>query len=618
MASAAEPRGTPAAARQAWRRLMLTADAIGPAGLPPAQRAELERQMLLQLVRGMREWLVAVAVVLPLLVAWLLLPELGAVRAVGPALVVVLLSLERLLLLRRIRRQWPGPPDSTRRWARALTLRMLLVILVVVLWGHFVLQAGNEPLTSLTFGVFAFLSASAVSQYCSWPPAMWVTITPLLLGMAAQLAMMNATERLLEAGFACALWLVLALVGLRFGRLMHDNRLNALRNRELRQQLHERGQQLHQANTARARFLAAASHDLRQPLQAMWLYLDVMQPRRQDADAFARLHGCASALDHLLENLLQLSQLDTGRVVPKRRAFALQPVLDKVTGLFEAMARERGLQLRVRATDAWTHSDPVLLERVLSNLLSNAIRYTDRGGVLLAVRPWSGGHWLCVYDTGVGIPARMHATVFDEFVQLDNPERDSYRGHGLGLATVQRISRLLGHPLQLRSRSARGSCFALELPRVPPQPPDPGAEEAPALKPADRLEGQVLVVEDDENVRIGMAQLLGSWGLRVVAAADGGQAVAAMCGTAFDAVLCDWRLPGGMDGMAVLRHARTALPGLRVGALLTGENIRDLPGAEFDFPVLRKPVLPLHLRALLGPHLQPEPLPPTQHTHGSP
>ncbi|MFA7437540.1 hybrid sensor histidine kinase/response regulator [Castellaniella sp.] len=580
---------------------MLTPSAMGPVNLKPSHRCALERQMLDVLLHSMRELLLTVSLVLPALVAWLLLPYVGPVQAVGPAVLILLLSLERLMLLRRVRREWDGTIESTRRWARALAVRVLLAIGVVVLWIHFALQAGDGELISRVLALIAVLAAGAAAQYCCWPPVMWATNTPLLLGLAIQLAALGTTERLIEAGFACILWMVLTMVGLRFGRTLHQNVLNELRNRDLMRDLHEKSVQAEAANAARARFLAAASHDLRQPLQALNLYLSLLQPREQDATTLARLHQCTAALDQLLESLLDLSRMDSGRLVPEPRPFALQPLLEHVASLFEAMAHEKGLQLRVHATSAWSRSDPVLLERALSNLLSNAIRYTERGGVLLGARRRAGGLRLCVYDTGIGIHAEAQASIFEEFVQLDNPQRDPARGYGLGLATVQRTAQILAHPLQMRSVPGRGSCFMLDIPIALPQPARcASVQTQPA---AGQLQGRVLVVEDNLVVREALVQLLRGWSLQVHAVPDGEQACAAMTEAAFDAVLSDWRLPGGMDGIAVLRHAQAVLPELRLGLLLTGEDTQRLQDLHLEFPVLRKPVRPLRLRALLGPAL---------------
>lgn len=581
----------------AWRRLMLDADGMSPAGLPKTQREQLERQMLELLVRGIRQVLLTSSVIGPAMVALLTLPHIGAWRSVVPALLLFFLGVERLIAIRRFRHASDAGGLDARRWARGFIVRTGLSVAVIVVWIHFVVQSGNSVLMSQVLALVTILATGATWQYCSWPPAAWTAITPLLLGIAALFALTGETGHMVEAAFAFILWFVLGLASLRFARTLQENTLQRLRNDELVHELQQKSVQAEAANVARNRFFAAASHDLRQPLQAMGLYLSVLEAGKRDPVALTRLNQCVRALDELLGSLLDLSRLESGQLVPELRPFALQPLFGHLATLYAAVAQGKGLQFRVRPTTAWVRSDPVLLERALSNLLSNAFRYTQAGGVLLAARTTDGDVRVCVFDTGVGIPAGAHDAVFDEFVQLGNAERDPDRGHGLGLATVRRIAQLMGSSLNLRSQPGRGSCFAIGVPRAQPQ--------ADALLPepvqaASQLQGHVLVVEDNTMVRNAVERLLSRWGMAVVAVPDGAQAMHLMQRTPFDVVLCDWRLPGGTDGVTVLRHAQRVLPGLRLGLLLTGEDTRELQGLDLEFPLLRKPVRPLRLRTLLG------------------
>lgn len=314
------------------------------------------------------------------------------------------------------------------------------------------------------------------------------------------------------------------------------------------------------------------------------------------------MYLCHWSLDGLLEVVMDLSRLESGQITPHPRAFALQPLLSRLAWMYEGSARQKGLQLRVHPTAAWALSDATLLERVLSNLIANAIRYTTRGGVLLAVRRCKAGVRVCVIDTGIGIPESAHQSIFEEFVQLNNPERDPTRGSGLGLSTVRRVTALLGHPLWLRSTVGRGTAFTIELPSAKPELEAPHPL-APSSAPA-RLAGTVLLVEDNAAVRDALLQLLTKWGLSAIAVRTGEEASAAMASAGFDVVLSDWRLPGEQDGLAVLREARAKLPQLRLGLLITGEDMQMLPNAGKEFLVLRKPLRPLRLRALLQAHLR--------------
>lgn len=590
-------------------RLMLDADGMAAPGVDADKRLRIERQMLDLLAGGVRQALLTSIVIGPLLTTWLTLPHIGALRAVAPLLVLLALGAERALLLRRMARERALADDTPRRWARALGGRLVLGSLVVLVWFHFAIDSGNRILISEMVALLTILAAGGAALFSSWPPVMWAVVSSLLLGMAAQLALMGDPERWVEAVFCLVLWLVLVSASLRSARTLHGEALALLRNEDLVRELQDKHARAEAANAAKSRFFAAANHDLRQPLHAMGLYLGLLQPREDDAregDALARAHQCLGALDGMLSALLDVSRLDSGQQVPAPRAFALQPLFERLAGLHEAQARHKRLQLRVRPTRAWVHTDAVLLERALTNLLANALRYTHHGGVLLAAHRRGGQVRVRVVDTGVGIPASAQEAVFEEFVQLDNPERNPALGHGLGLPTVRRIAGLLGLSLHLRSRPGRGSIFTLAVPAA-----EPGAapEQPPALAPPAPpapLHGRALVVEDNALARDALVRQLQAWGLQVHAASDGESARAALAEHSFDTVLSDWRLPGAMDGAAVLREARSRLPGLRLALLITGEDAPLLAPLAPEFTVLRKPLRPLRLRTLLERHLRVE------------
>lgn len=600
-----------------WRRLMLTADGMVPPGVDADKRIQIERQMLTLLAGGMRQVLLTSIVIGPLLVAWLTQPHIGTARALAPLLLLLAMGAERVFLLRRMARERAVSDDTPRRWARAIGWRLTLGALVVVVWFHFAVASGDHTLISQMVALLTILAAGGAALFTTWPPVMWSITSVLLLGMAVQLALLGDAERGVEAVFCVVLWIVLVSANLRSARILHNDALTRLRNEDLVRELHEKHAQAEAANAAKTRFFAAASHDLRQPLQAMGLYLSVLQPRagerKDDADTLAHMRQCMTALDQILESLLDLSRIDSGQLTPARRAFPLQPLLDQLAGMYRAVARQKGLQLRVRRTSAWVNTDPVLLERALSNLLANALRYTSQGGVLLAARRRGEGWRVCVVDTGVGIPEDARESIYEEFVQLGNPERDPERGYGLGLATVRRIAALLQHPVHLRSRVGRGSGFMLDVPAA-----EPGqARVAEGLPdPSMQLQGRVLVVEDNALVRDALVRQLGGWGLDVQAVNTGEAAQAAIAAAAFDAVLSDWRLPGTVDGIAVLRQARQSQPQLKLALLITGEDSALLSQLKTEFPVLRKPLRPLRLRTLLMRHLVPVRTPPFEGRSG--
>jgi signal transduction histidine kinase len=358
------------------------------------------------------------------------------------------------------------------------------------------------------------------------------------------------------------------------------------------------------ARDALARFLAAASHDLRQPVHALGLLAAQAQAEmhgRRAGQTAAQLQAMAQALDGLVETLLDVSRLDSGAVVPQPAPLPLQALFDQLAPEFAVLAQARGLQWRLRPTALWVCSDAKQLERMLRNLLSNALNHSVQGGVLLAARQRGGEVRLSVWDTGPGIAPEQHERIFQEFVQLDNPGRDRKRGHGLGLAIVARLSRLLQHPVSLRSQPGRGSCFSITLPLAAPQslevsPPLPGANEP--------LQGRrVALVEDDEAVRQATADLLRTWGCEVwdADAADPLLARLQREGVKPERLVSDWRLVQG-DGLQALAALRAWCGASTPALLISGEN---LPlGAEAlaaqGITAARKPLPAAALRAWLS------------------
>lgn len=296
-----------------------------------------------------------------------------------------------------------------------------------------------------------------------------------------------------------------------------------------------------QANLAKSKFLAAASHDLRQPLHAFGLLLTSLANRVKEPEAqhiLQRLESALESTQSMFNALLDVSRLDAGVLVAEPKNFALEPLFAQIESEFGPIARDKGLQLRVRHPVFWVYSDPMLLDRILRNLVSNAIRYTARGGVMLAARPRGDRAEIQVWDTGLGIPREHQQEIFDEFHRLGKPTGDSRVGLGLGLSIVKRLSGMLQHPLRLRSESGRGSMFSVEVPlakrsrltTAPAPAPAPAASKAkpPAAAAANapevvRIAGPrwlVALLDDDPLALDGLQQILSGWSCQVVAASD--------------------------------------------------------------------------------------------------
>jgi CheY-like chemotaxis protein len=306
----------------------------------------------------------------------------------------------------------------------------------------------------------------------------------------------------------------------------------------------------------------------------------------------------------LFNELLDMSRLDSGTITPKPSHFSIRQLFEKLRLDFEAEAAMKGLSLRFRANGRFLYSDPVLIERILRNLVSNAIRYTASGGILVACRNRGGRPWLEVWDTGCGIPEDQRERIFEEFVQLENPERDRRKGLGLGLSIVRRLCNLLGHELGLQSRVGKGSVFRFQ---VPPgrEVARPTRREPDAAGRADLLAGRsVLVIEDDAEVQAGMRSLLGGWGMEVSAyrSASDAQAACTAMTKAPDLIIADYRLPGTSNGLDAIESIRRTFRSEVPAILMTGSADPQLVSIaeERGFHYLLKPVMPAKLRTLVS------------------
>ena len=355
-------------------------------------------------------------------------------------------------------------------------------------------------------------------------------------------------------------------------------------------ELAERRDQAERANAAKTRFLASASHDLRQPMHAIGLMVGMLRERHADPASRRmadRTHEAVQAMERMFSGLLDVSKLDAGAVTAQPRRFAAQELLQRLQDSYAPLAADKALRFRVRSSPLWLETDPLLLERIVGNFVTNALRYTRRGGVLVACRRRGAGAQVVVVDTGVGIPEGHREIIFEEFVRLGHAAGDE-RGLGLGLSIVQRTAALLGLAVTVRSRVGHGSVFAIEVPCT-------AAQSLPQLNgtaASHRLEGAfVLVVDNDGDNRDATAEALRRAGCLVLAAPSAEAALdeVAQHLRPLDLIVTDLRLGAGMDGASLIRllgeQAGAAIPALLVTAEVQVPD--ELAG---QVPVLRKPV----------------------------
>ena len=363
------------------------------------------------------------------------------------------------------------------------------------------------------------------------------------------------------------------------------------------------------ANADKSRFLAAASHDLRQPVHAIGLFADTLVEQVEAGEArdmVTRIQQSMRAMNGMLSELLDISNLNAGTTRASVTAVPITSVLLHIDNEFGSTARDRGLDLRLSAPDAWVESDPALLKRILQNLVANALAYTERGGVLVTARVRGGALLMDVWDTGVGIDAEHLPRIFDEFYQIGNVSRDRRKGMGLGLAIVRRLVDLLGHPLEVTSRVGRGTRFRLQLPIAPAAESFASVAPMPLMNLTDKL---ALVVDDEPDVRDGMAAALAARGCNVIVAGSAAEAIATLTQTSSrpDFAVMDYRLEM-QTGLAALADIRAHLGWHLPALIVTGDTLAsDLTRfAEAGEAWLIKPVSAdaLHraVTDLIGPH----------------
>jgi signal transduction histidine kinase/CheY-like chemotaxis protein len=505
------------------------------------------------------------------------------------------------LLLRRAWYRSQTPGDRRRWWPSAFVAISLFEGLG---WGwaplHLV-KSGHYDGVLLVLTVTLSATAASISAFSAYLPAFAAFFLSATVPYA--IASFGASTSLERASFPLMVLYIIGIggLGIMANRSFRELVRLRLQTSALAEALQAQKEVAERANLAKSSFLAAASHDLRQPVHALGLFVGALRNLALPRDArrlVEQIEMSAGAMDTLFSALLDISRLDAGVVEVRPKTFPLQPLIERLCREHAAEADEKGIVLIWRPTRAQVRSDPVLVERILRNLISNAVRYTQKGGVLVGCRGRETVR-VEVWDTGPGIPTELHEQVFQEYFQLANPERDRTKGLGLGLAIVRRLVALLQSDLLLRSRSQHGSCFSITLPRVDaPEGAVESADEAPVGGALSR--GHVLVVDDEVAICEAMSALLSGWGYRVTVAHSGAEALAAS-DDAFDMIICDYRLREGETGIGVIARVRerggAAIPAM----LITGDTAPDrLAEAQASgLVLLHKPVSNGKLRAAM-------------------
>jgi signal transduction histidine kinase len=465
--------------------------------------------------------------------------------------------------------------------------------------------------TALLTGVFlaaAGMSAPLLSASRAAVDILLLSsLGPLLLLFAIRAALVSrAASDFVLAGVTGIFLLVLERLtvaqGDRYALLLAAR----FRNEELAHQLRSQGDLAARAIEEKTRFVASAAHDLRQPLHALGMFCATLEQRLSNTPEKPLMRNMMNAIESLetsFSAMLDISRLDAALVETAPQAFPIRDVFRRLYQHFGGDAEARGLALRFRATRRIVRSDPLLLERVLGNLVQNALRYTKRGGVLVAARRHARGVALEVWDTGFGIAENKREMIFREFYQIDNPERDRGRGLGMGLAIVQRLCRLLQHPLEVKSTLGRGSVFRLIVPAGDVSAVQVPAPEADTVPPRRTGVITVLVIDDERAIREATRQLLLPLNAEVIMAATIAEAVALARGAGgrVDMILSDWRLRGQENGVEAVRAVRAVTGEATPAVLITGDTSTELlrRAHESGLVVLHKPLQPRQLIRLI-------------------
>ena len=385
----------------------------------------------------------------------------------------------------------------------------------------------------------------------------------------------------------------------------------ALENVRLFEALQASTRELDEANRAKSRFIAAASHDLRQPLHALGLFVARLQGRVKAAERsriVEQIDASVAAMNELFNDLLDMSKLDSGVLTPNISEFPIAQLLERTESTFSATARKKGLSLRIVRNSAWVRSDFILLERILMNLVSNAVSYTARGKVVVGCRLRGRHLRIDVFDRGPGIPEDEHISIFREFYQLGDPQRERQGGMGLGLAIVDRLCRLLKHEIDLASALGKGSRFSILVPSVAARAwiVDPKDSVHPT---PDSIGGKlVVVIDDDPLVLDSTGGLLRSWGCQVLTAGSARVALAGLaeCNQSPDLVISDYQLSDGQTGIEAIEELRKSLnlpiPAFLISGDMAPERMREARMSGYH--LLHKPVRPRALRAMLSQFLK--------------
>lgn len=499
-------------------------------------------------------------------------------------------------------------------WARRYRVS---AVLRGAIWGSsgVLLFVPESPTHQLVLFVVICLSlVAAVASQVAYRPAFFaylpLAVIPYTLRSVFEGGLISYALALGMAFLSSSLLLLYRDINAAFVeslRLRFENQKLALALFDQKETAEHAKEEALKATKAKSNFLAAASHDLRQPLHAHSMFMESLEVHIQGEEAksiFDDMKSSLAAMSGLLNALLDISKLDAGVVSPDVRGFPVAVLLRDIQEAYTSQAEQKGIKLRVVLSCQVIHSDPVLLKRIVNNLVDNAIKYTTRGGVVIGCRRKTAAVRIEVWDTGDGVPDDEQKKIFQEYHQLSNPERDREKGLGLGLAIVSRFGRLLGHKVELRSWQGKGSCFSVTVSESEIVPEGIVADVVTELITRPLSRATVLVIDDNRMILNAARNMLTDWGCTVVASESAADAIRQLRANRLkpDVVLADYRLREGCSGIEAIQQIETYLGQGTRGIIITGdtasERLREASQAGYE--LLHKPVNPASLNALLS------------------
>jgi signal transduction histidine kinase len=593
-----------------------------PSGLEGSESGEIEAQVRLQQVRLLYSQLPIstsgsmMAALMLVVVMWGVAPRNWTV---GWLACMAANQGWRLWLYLRSRRVGIELADID----RAANLWVLGSLVSGSLWGvaSFLFFVADSPVYQAFLIVLIFaVTAAAVLLIGAHLASFYVFVLPALVPIVVRNLIEGEAAHLTLAFIVSVATIAILAFGRNYNRILVASLRNRFENEALARKLAAQNLELEHAkeaaekartmaevaNRSKTQFFAAAGHDLRQPLHAMGLFAAALAEKIRDPEVqqvVNSINASVDALEGLFNELLDISKIDSGVLKPSPTHFELAPLFDRLRMDLEPEAFERGLRLRFRPTPLYLLSDPVLVERILRNLVANALRYTPAGGVVVGARRRGDDASIEVWDTGVGIPPDQQERVFEEFYQLANPERSSKKGLGLGLSIVKRLANLLGAPVTLRSVPGKGSVFRVRLPLGMRPSGEAERSRKAAASPGDLSGRTVVVVEDDASTLEGMRVLLEGWGAEVIAGASVAEAMQRLAALARapDLIVADYRLREGAVGTQAVAVVRdrfgSPIPAIIVTGSTSPAHVEEAKSVGAH--LLLKPVMPAKLRTLI-------------------